>query len=69
MRTASITIILQLQQGNEGRMTVNHVLAGDVPPLIAANACRATADAIDRERIRAEERAEMETEKEQPPED
>ena len=52
MKTASITIILQ--QSDDGRMALNHIIAGDVPPQVAANACRATADAIDRERIRAE---------------
>jgi hypothetical protein len=52
MKTTSITIVLQ--QADDGRMTLNHIIAGDVPPQVAANACRATADAIDRDRIRSE---------------
>jgi len=52
MSTAGITIILQ--QDEAGRLSVHHIITGDIAPLVAANACRAIADTIDRERIRAE---------------
>jgi hypothetical protein len=56
MKTVVITIILQ--QDDDGRMALDHAIAGGVAPKVAANACRATADKIDREWIRTELQAE-----------
>jgi hypothetical protein len=55
-----ITIILQ--QDEAGRMTVNHIITGELSLEVAANACRMIANTLDKERIRAEVEAEQEGE-------
>lgn len=48
-----IGITILVEQTERG-LTLNHIITGDLSPQLAANACRAIADRIDRERIRAE---------------